>query len=140
LFDAKWQDPYESSKIIAKYLLGEHKPIHTKTINGKSTLSDSDLRRLECGQNICLSARFLYFYILVAEGGFVFLPFEYFLPGDFGDHVIVINSADIALKADDWYYRVYFHHTGYPGGASWTKAWEVHRKNPTMVKFIYSNI
>jgi len=53
--------------------------------------------------------------------------------GDFGDHVVVINSADIALKADDWYYRVYFHHTGYPGGASWTKAWEVHRKNPTMI-------
>jgi ribosomal protein L13 len=54
-------------------------------------------------------------------------------PGDYGDHVVVINSEHIALKADEWYYRVYFHHTGYPGGASWTKAWEVHKKNPTMV-------
>jgi len=52
---------------------------------------------------------------------------------DYGDCVVVINSAQIALKADEWYYRVYFHHTGYPGGASWTKAWEVHKKDPTMI-------
>lgn len=37
------------------------------------------------------------------------------------------------MKADEWYYRVYFHHTGYPGGATWTKAWELHKKDPTMV-------
>jgi len=52
---------------------------------------------------------------------------------DSGDHVVVINSKHIALKSDEWFYRVYFHHSGYPGGASWTKAWEVHKKNPTMI-------
>jgi len=48
---------------------------------------------------------------------------------------VVINSAEIALKADEWYYRVYFHHSGYPGTATWTKAWEVHKKDPTMVGY-----
>lgn len=35
---------------------------------------------------------------------------------------------------------MYFHHTGYPGGASWTLAWELHTKDPTMVikKSVYS--
>lgn len=52
---------------------------------------------------------------------------------DCGDHVVVINSQDISMRGDEWYYRVYFHHTGYPGGATWTKAWELHKKDPTMV-------
>ncbi|ODM86701.1 39S ribosomal protein L13, mitochondrial [Orchesella cincta] len=52
---------------------------------------------------------------------------------DCGDHVVVINSQDIALRGDEWYYRVYFHHTGYPGGATWTKAWELHKIDPTMI-------
>lgn len=50
-----------------------------------------------------------------------------------GDHVIVINSKDIALRGDEWRKRVYFHHTTYIGGASWTLAWELHNKNPTLV-------
>jgi ribosomal protein L13 len=58
------------------------------------------------------------------------------IAGDCGDHVVVINSQDIALKGDEWYYRVYFHHTGYPGGATWTKAYELHQKDPTMVNDI----
>ena len=53
-----------------------------------------------------------------------------------GDHVVVINSKDIALCGDEWRTRVYFHHTGYPGGASWTLAWELHDKDPTMVIFL----
>jgi len=85
LYDAKWQDPYKSAVILAKYLQGMHKPIY--------------------------------------EG----------YKSDCGDHVVVINSSEIALKADDWYYRVYFHHTGYPGGASWTKAHEVHSRDPTKI-------
>ena len=52
---------------------------------------------------------------------------------DCGDHVIVINTGDIALPEDEWKKRAYFHHTGYPGGASWTVAWELHDKDPTMV-------
>lgn len=54
---------------------------------------------------------------------------------DCGDVVVCINSRDIALRGDEWKKRAYFHHTGYPGGASWTLAWEVHQKNPTMVCF-----
>lgn len=37
---------------------------------------------------------------------------------------------------------MYFHHTGYPGGASWTLAWELHTKDPTMVlrKAVYNGM
>ncbi|KAL1513961.1 hypothetical protein ABEB36_003297 [Hypothenemus hampei] len=54
---------------------------------------------------------------------------------DCGDHVIVINSAEIALPGDEWTKRVYFHHTGYPGGATWTLAWELHTKDPKMILY-----
>lgn len=52
---------------------------------------------------------------------------------DTGDHVVVINAAKIALsgrKAED---KKYFHHTMYPGGASWTSIREVMEKHPDRV-------
>ncbi|XP_026490662.1 large ribosomal subunit protein uL13m [Vanessa tameamea] len=52
---------------------------------------------------------------------------------DCGDVVVCINSREIALRGNDWRQRAYFHHTGYPGGATWTLAWEVHNKDPTMI-------
>ncbi len=52
---------------------------------------------------------------------------------DCGDHVVIINCRDIAMRGNEWQKRVYFHHTGFPGGASWTMAWELHEKDPTMV-------
>ncbi|XP_053972767.1 39S ribosomal protein L13, mitochondrial [Hylaeus volcanicus] len=57
-----------------------------------------------------------------------------------GDHVIVINSKYIALRGDEWKKRVYFHHTTYHGGATWTLAWELHKRDPTMImnKAVYS--
>lgn len=57
-----------------------------------------------------------------------------------GDQVVCINTKDIALPGNEWVKRVYFHHTGYPGGASWTLAWELHTRDPTMVlhKAVYS--
>ena len=58
---------------------------------------------------------------------------------DCGDHVVVINTREIALRGDEWKKRVYFHHTGYPGGASWTLAWEVHQKDPTMVGILFNS-
>lgn len=58
---------------------------------------------------------------------------DFFVLDDCGDHVVVINSKEIALPGDDWRKRAYFHHTGYPGGASWTLAWELHEKDPTLV-------
>ncbi|PSN52872.1 39S ribosomal protein L13 [Blattella germanica] len=61
---------------------------------------------------------------------------------DCGDHVVIINSKDIALRGDEWRNRVYFHHTGYPGGATWTLAWELHDKDPTMImwKAVYNSL
>ncbi|XP_046662626.1 39S ribosomal protein L13, mitochondrial-like [Homalodisca vitripennis] len=84
LFDAKWQNPFQSAPVIAKHLKGTHKPIY-------HPLADT------------------------------------------GDHVVVINSRHVALPGDEWRRRSYFHHTGYPGGATWTMAWELHEKDPTMV-------
>ncbi|XP_076749872.1 mitochondrial ribosomal protein L13 [Xylocopa sonorina] len=93
IFDAAWQDPYESAPLIKKYLMGMYKPI-------------------------------------------------YHPMNDCGDHVIVINSKQIALRGDEWEKRVYFHHTGYCGGATWTLAWELHSKDPTMIvkKAVYRSM
>lgn len=41
------------------------------------------------------------------------------------------------MRGDEWRRRVYFHHTGYPGGASWTVAWELHKKDPTLVPIFF---
>ncbi|KAK4308859.1 hypothetical protein Pmani_019473 [Petrolisthes manimaculis] len=61
---------------------------------------------------------------------------------DCGDHVVVINSSEIALPGVEWEKRVYFHHTGYAKGASWTLAWQLHHKDPTMIlrKTVYSKL
>uniref|UniRef100_A0A1B6DE18 39S ribosomal protein L13, mitochondrial n=1 Tax=Clastoptera arizonana TaxID=38151 RepID=A0A1B6DE18_9HEMI len=61
---------------------------------------------------------------------------------DVGDHVVVINTRHVALPGDEWRRRTYFHHTGYPGGASWTWAWELHEKDPTMImkKAVYHSM
>ncbi|KAK7071458.1 54S ribosomal protein L13 [Halocaridina rubra] len=93
LYDAKWQNPFDSADKIKEYISGTHKPIYHPL-------------------------------------------------NDCGDHVVVINSRHIALPGMEWERRVYFHHTGYPGGASWTLAWELHRKDPTLVvrKAVYSKL
>ncbi|XP_063698488.1 large ribosomal subunit protein uL13m [Culicoides brevitarsis] len=59
-----------------------------------------------------------------------------------GDHVVCINTKDIALPGTEWTKRAYFHHTGYPGGATWTLAWELHTKDKTMImkKAVYSSM
>mgnify|MGYP001323030848 CR=1 FL=1 len=52
---------------------------------------------------------------------------------DTGDHVIVINAAKVALtgrKAQD---KKYFHHTMYPGGATWTSIEVMMKKHPERV-------
>lgn len=54
---------------------------------------------------------------------------------DCGDVVVAINTQDIALRGSDWRKRAYFHHTTYPRGATWTLAWELHDKDPTLVSF-----
>jgi len=61
---------------------------------------------------------------------------------DCGDHVIIINSKQIALLGREWQFRVYFHHTGYPkafkhagrtNGALWIPAWQLHDRDPTLI-------
>lgn len=84
LYDAKWQNPFESADKIAFYLAGKHKPIYHPL-------------------------------------------------SDVGDHVVVINTKDIAMPDREWKYRMYYHHTRYAGGASWTSAWELHQKDSTKV-------
>lgn len=37
------------------------------------------------------------------------------------------------MPGDEWKKRAYFHHTTYPSGASWTLAWELHSKDPTLI-------
>ncbi|MGH7742370.1 MAG: 50S ribosomal protein L13 [Candidatus Eiseniibacteriota bacterium] len=52
---------------------------------------------------------------------------------DTGDHVIVINAEKVRLtgrKAQD---KKYFHHTMYPGGATWTSIQEVLATHPERV-------
>ena len=52
---------------------------------------------------------------------------------DTGDHVVVLNASKIALtgrKAQD---KKYFHHTLYPGGATWTSIVELMAKHPERV-------
>lgn len=63
------------------------------------------------------------------------LLFVFFFSADCGDHVVVINSKEIAMRGDEWRKRAYYHHTGYPGGASYTLAWELHDKDPTLVRY-----
>jgi large subunit ribosomal protein L13 len=52
---------------------------------------------------------------------------------DTGDHVVVVNAAKVVLsgrKAED---KRYFHHTLYPGGATWTSIVELMAKHPERV-------
>src|SRR5258707_294090 len=52
---------------------------------------------------------------------------------DTGDHVVIINATQIVLsgrKAED---KRYFHHTLYPGGATWTSIVELMAKHPERV-------
>lgn len=52
---------------------------------------------------------------------------------DCGDHVVVINSREVALPGDDWYRRAYFHHRTYAGTKTWTLAWELHEADDTLI-------
>lgn len=61
---------------------------------------------------------------------------------DVGDHVVVINSRNIAMADNEWHDRYYFHHSHYSHGKKWTPAYELHKKDPNLVlyKAIYKAI
>lgn len=52
---------------------------------------------------------------------------------DTGDHVIVINAAKVRLTGTKPEKKTYFHHTMYPGGASFTRLTEVLQKHPERI-------
>ncbi len=41
---------------------------------------------------------------------------------DTGDHVVVINAREVRLTGDKLSSKVYYHHSGYPGGLKYTTA------------------
>lgn len=52
---------------------------------------------------------------------------------DVGDHVIITNAQDIVLTGNKRENKVYYRHTGYPGGLRTVTAAEVLEKNPERV-------
>jgi len=49
---------------------------------------------------------------------------------DTGDNVIIINAARVKLTGQKWDQKVYYHHSGYPGGIKSTTAKEMREKRP----------
>ncbi len=52
---------------------------------------------------------------------------------DMGDFVIVVNAAGVKVTGKRAELKEYFHYTGYPGGATFTKFQDLVRKNPQRV-------
>jgi large subunit ribosomal protein L13 len=52
---------------------------------------------------------------------------------DTGDHVVVINADKVVLTGRKGEDKKYFHHTLYPGGATFTSIREVMQKHPERV-------
>ena len=44
---------------------------------------------------------------------------------DTGDNVIIINAAKIKLTGKKWMQKIYYRHTGFPGGIKSTTAQEI---------------
>ena len=52
---------------------------------------------------------------------------------DTGDFVIVINADKVKLTGKKLIQKTYFHHTGYPGGSTFTQAGHMLEKRPERV-------
>ena len=52
---------------------------------------------------------------------------------DTGDHVIVINAAQVIFKGNKTNDKVYYHHTGYPGGIKAESARKLLARRPEKV-------
>ncbi len=50
---------------------------------------------------------------------------------DTGDNVIIINAAKVRLSGKKWDQKIYYHHSGYPGGIKSTTAQEIREKRPS---------
>jgi large subunit ribosomal protein L13 len=49
---------------------------------------------------------------------------------DDGDHVVVLNAEKVELGGNKWSQKIYYRHSGYPGGLREQTAREVHDKHP----------
>lgn len=63
--------------------------------------------------------------ILMGKGKPSYTPFL-----DTGDHVVVINAEKVRLTGRKELKKVYFHHSGYPGGMRQARAEELRAKHP----------
>jgi large subunit ribosomal protein L13 len=52
---------------------------------------------------------------------------------DTGDYVIIINADKIELTGKKWDQKLYYSHSGYPGGLRSVKAKDVMAKHPTRI-------
>ncbi len=52
---------------------------------------------------------------------------------DTGDNVVIINAEKVKLTGKKMTDKMYFHHTGYPGGERFTSAEEALKKDPTFL-------
>lgn len=50
---------------------------------------------------------------------------------DTGDYVVVINAEKVKLTGNKSTHKMYYHHTGFPGGIKARKASEMLEKHPT---------
>ncbi len=52
---------------------------------------------------------------------------------DCGDHVVVINAEKVVLTGNKMNDKIYYRHTGYPGGIKEARARRVMREHPTRI-------
>lgn len=58
---------------------------------------------------------------------------EYTPHVDTGDYIVVINASEIKVTGKKFTDKMYYHHTGYPGGIKETNFQELITKHPTRV-------
>ena len=49
---------------------------------------------------------------------------------DTGDFVVVVNAEKVVFTGGKWEKKIYYHHTGYPGGIKSIKAKDLLKKKP----------
>ncbi len=52
---------------------------------------------------------------------------------DTGDHIVVINAEKIAVTGNKELNKIYYHHTGFPGGIKDVNVRELREKAPTRI-------
>lgn len=52
---------------------------------------------------------------------------------DMGDNIIIINAEKVILTANKENDKIYYHHSGYPGGLKTTTPSQLRAKKPTMI-------